>query len=116
MDKFIEELYFAGKITPAERHLAQYLRTFHTGHTNKIVSSKLFTFGSDVKIRSMVNSLRRNGVPVCATEQGYYYAVTSGEIKQTVDSLKSRIQGIQAAIEGLTDTYYEFKTNERADG
>ena len=49
----------------------------------------------------MVNALRRKGVPVASSSDGYYFAATEQEVRSTIAHLTRRISGIAAAIRGL---------------
>ena len=71
---------------------------------NKPVSSYKLTelFGvSGVCIRRIVNAARCSGYPICSCRKGYYYSTTNEDVQYTIDSLKSRIESIQGAINGL---------------
>ena len=45
-----------------------------------------------------------NGVPICSSPIGYYYAETKSEIKDTLAHLESRIKKIEKAKEGMEET------------
>lgn len=56
------------------------------------------------EVRKIVNELRSNGVPICSSPTGYYYAETKSEIKDTLAHLESRIKKIEKAKEGMEET------------
>lgn len=49
------------------------------------------------ELRQIVHGLRENGIPICSSKQGYWYANTDQEITDTVIQLKSRAISILAA-------------------
>jgi hypothetical protein len=55
-----------------------------------------------VELRALINTLRREGVPICSGEKGYFYAETDAELlRRTIRHMSSRIAGISGAIRGL---------------
>ena len=53
-------------------------------------------------LRRLINSLRGDGVPICSSASGYYYAGTEEELRRTIRQLRSRIKKIAHAERGLT--------------
>lgn len=53
------------------------------------------------ELRKCVNRLRRNGSPIGSSKDGYFYAVTAGEVYSTIRQLKRMEDGLCAAISGL---------------
>lgn len=53
------------------------------------------------ELRRHVNRLRRKGVPIASSRDGYFYAVTAGEVYATIRQLKQMASGLDAAIGGL---------------
>jgi UDP-N-acetyl-D-mannosaminuronic acid transferase (WecB/TagA/CpsF family) len=60
-----------------------------------------FGFKSDEQVREIVNQLRSQAVPICASRHGYFYAEHQHQINTQIKSLEGRIQGICNAINGL---------------
>ena len=50
--------------------------------TSKEIENDFQCKGTEV--RKTVNELRSNGVPICSSPTGYYYAETKSEIKDTL--------------------------------
>ena len=73
------------------------------GAENPITSKELeYAFGvGGEDVRKTVNKLRQQGVPIGSSASGYFYAIDLVETRRVVESLKRRIKGINAAIEGL---------------
>ncbi len=76
---------------------------------NKFYSYEIeASFGvNGATVRDAVNTLRRQGHPVCSSHQGYWYSTDPNEIQQTIDNLENRVKGMDQAITGLT----QAKTN-----
>ena len=70
--------------------------------TSKEIENDFQCKGTEV--RRTVNELRSNGVPICSSPIGYYYAETKSEIKDTLAHLESRIKKIEKAKEGMEET------------
>lgn len=60
---------------------------------------KVNVSGSD--IRAMVNYLRREGYPICASNDGYFWSNDINELSESVDALTDRITSMTAARDGL---------------
>ena len=62
----------------------RYMQKEHSGKANavksKVIEAKFHCKGAEV--RRMVNELRCKGVPICSSNQGYYYATSNEEIKR----------------------------------
>ena len=56
----------------------------------------------------MINSLRGDGIPICSSDSGYYYADTEEELRRTIRQLRSRIKKIAHAERGLTKALEQF--------
>ena len=74
----------------------EYLKRHHVGKDNAIYSrdlQRLFCIDGR-NLRRKVNALRKDGVPICSGETGYYYAQHQQEIHETV----CRMDGIVATV------------------
>ena len=83
--------------------LLLYLRSNCLGHKKAIKSvaleKELHLSANDLRRR--VNRLRRKGIPIGSSKDGYFYAVTAGEVYSTIRQLMVVASGLEAAIEGL---------------
>ncbi|MCI8856352.1 MAG: hypothetical protein HFH26_07370 [Clostridiaceae bacterium] len=68
------------------------------------------------ELRRRVNRLRREGVPISSSADGYYYAVTAGEVYSTIRQLRAMANGLEAAIVGLENALNSFGENEGGEG
>lgn len=71
---------------------------------------------SSNELRRRVNRLRREGVPIGSSADGYFYAVTAGEVYATIRQLRSMETGLEAAIRGLESALYSFGEIEGGEG
>ena len=67
--------------------------------TSRRLEQKLNLSGN--AIRKQVNALRREGLPIASSGDGYFYAENAAEVYATIRSLKKMRRGLDAAIEGL---------------
>ena len=67
--------------------------------TSRRLEQKLNLSGNE--IRRQVNALRREGLPIASSGDGYFYAENAAEVYATIRSLKKMRRGLDAAIEGL---------------
>jgi transcription initiation factor IIE alpha subunit len=87
-----------------------YLRDKHTG-ADKSVRSEVIEciFGiNGAALRQIVNKLRCDGHPICSDANGYYYAINSREINDTIRQLLGRTEKIVQAVSGLTLSHQIF--------
>jgi len=72
---------------------------------------------SGTDLRKLVNRLRRKGVPIGSSRDGYFYARTAGEVYSTIRQLRSMVNGLEAAIRGLESALDGFEPPlDRSDG
>lgn len=83
--------------------ICNYLEKHCIGRENAIFSSELeelfCTNGRG--IRRYINSLRRDGFPICSDEKGYYYAESQKEIDETIKRLNSQMINMSGARNGM---------------
>jgi len=93
-----------------KEQLAEYLHRYHHGAENAVTSKELeHTFCvSGKELRDIVNSLRREGIPIASDQSGYFYARTEAEVRLTIRHMRSRVSGIRAAIGGLRHSLTAF--------
>ena len=90
-----------------KERLAEYLEQYHLGEFNAATSRELeLTFG----IKGI--EVRRDGVPIASSGNGYFYAATEQEVRATIAHLTRRISGIAAAIRGLNRSLERFDTEQ----
>lgn len=68
---------------------------------------------SGTDLRKLVNRLRRDGVPIASSRDGYFYARTAGEVYATI---RQMVQGLEAAIRGLETALENFEESAGGDG
>ena len=93
-----------------EKQLTTYLKGAFKGrqHPVKSVELERSLNMSGTDLRKLINKLRRKAVPICSSRDGYFYAKTAGDIVRTIRKLEIMIQGLQAAINGLTAALDQF--------
>lgn len=95
--------------------IAAYLKTYHKG-AERVVSSRELEAAFQIRgpdLRRLINSLRGDGVPICSSASGYYYAGTEEELRRTIRQLRSRIKKIAHAERGLTKALEQPSTADR---
>ena len=97
-----------------EDTLTQYLKSLCKGRKKTVKSTDLarVLHMSQTDLRKCVNRLRRKGVPIASSQDGYFYAVTAGEVYSTIRQLRSMASGLEAAIQGLERSLDEFGGRE----
>ena len=90
--------------------IAKHLKEYHCGELRVVPSRELEAAfqirGPD--LRRLINSLRGDGIPICSSDAGYYYAGTEEELRRTIWQLRSRIKKIAHAKRGLTKALEQF--------
>lgn len=83
--------------------LGRRLRKFHVGKAAAIISKRIeASLGvTGVEVRAMVSHLRANGLPICSSGQGYWYAATAEEIDLTIAHLDHRRTALEYLIRDL---------------
>ena len=83
--------------------ISEYLKKHHTGKEKAVLSRELERlFCIDGRnLRRKISSLRKDGVPICSDETGYYYADNQQEINQTVCRMNELVTTISNARTGL---------------
>lgn len=72
--------------TDNKEKLYKYLRRYHTGIENAIVSKEIKrtkTF-KDMDICYLVSLLRKSGIPICSCRRGYFFPDSYTEISENV--------------------------------
>ena len=92
------------------RPITEHLKEYHTGERN-IVSSRELETAFQIRgpeLRTVINTERGKGFPICSTDKGYFYAETEEELQRTIRQLRSRIKKIAHAECGLTKALEQF--------
>nr|WP_326183631.1 hypothetical protein [uncultured Oscillibacter sp.] len=63
---------------------------------------------TEKEMRKCVNRLRREGVPICSDQTGYFYAQSADEVLTTIQFLLKMRQGLESAIMGMNSTLRDF--------
>lgn len=97
-----------------EEKLLAYLKGACPGRQYRVSGAELErVLGiSGTDLRKLVNRLRRKGHPIGSDRNGYFYAVTAGEIYSTIRQLRSMTAGLEAAICGLESSMDRFRERE----
>lgn len=90
--------------------LLQYLKNNCSGSANVRKSADLERelHLSANELRRRINRLRRKGNPIGSSRDGYFYAVTAGEVYSTIRQLTEMESGLEAAIQGLESALDRF--------
>ena len=93
-----------------EEILLEYLKANCQGrkHTRKSIDIERALSISGNELRRKVNRLRKRGVPIGSSQEGYFYAVTAGEVYATIRQLRTMSKGLEAAIHGLEQSLDAF--------
>ena len=86
-------------------------RRIYSDYTDRIENFGLDEAWLDVsgnELRKQVNALRREGVPIASSGEGYFYAENAAEIYATIRSLQKMRQGLDTAIAGLEQALEKF--------
>lgn len=67
---------------------------------------------SGVQVRDMIRELRRSGVPVANSKQGYFIAESYEEIKETIIDLESRCNSMHETVSALKKIFKNDLQNE----
>lgn len=80
------------------------------------VSSKDLAYNTGLPsrdIRYIIQKLRDNGHPICATpENGYWIARHSSDLNDTINKLQSHIQNTQDTLDALLEARKKLKERE----
>lgn len=90
--------------------LLEYLKTMCPGRERIQKSAQLERTLriSGNELRRLIHRLRKRGVPVASSRDGYFYAVTAGEVYSTIRQLRQMASSLEAAIRGLEDALGKF--------
>lgn len=67
-------------------------------------------------IRYIIQTLRDNGIPICATpKDGYWIARSSWDLNETINKMRSHILNCQDTLQSLLDAKKEIERSENGD-
>lgn len=93
----------------------RYMKDEHSGEQNAVLSKEIekrFKIkGSEV--RTIVNDLRCQGVPICSNSKGYFYATSKDEVEKTLNHLNSRVGKITEARDGMLNILKNFEEDDK---
>ena len=72
----------------------------------RALERQLYLSGSP--LRKRISRLRRKGVPIASSREGYFYAATAGEVYATIRLLREMTAGLESAIRGLEAALESF--------
>jgi len=98
------------KYEPSVMHLKSECKGRKNATKSSELEQRLHISGNELRRR--VNRLRREGVPIGSSADGYFYAVTAGEVYTTIRQLRAMESGLKAAISGLESALYSFGESE----
>ena len=93
-----------------EELLLEYLKTVCPGRGRIQKSAQLeraLQIGGN-ELRRLVHRLRKRGVPIASSRDGYFYAVAAGEVYTTIRQLRQMACGLEKAIAGLEGSLDKF--------
>lgn len=100
-----------------EKQLLAYLKGACPGRAYRVSGAELeralHLSGTD--LRRLVNKLRRKGIPIASDRQGYFYAVTAGEVYATIRQLRQMSNGLEKAIAGLEGALEKFGEDDSSE-
>ena len=101
-----------------EEQLLSYLKGACPGRKYRVGGAELekVLHLSGTDLRKLVNRLRRGGVPIASDRNGYFYAVTAGEVYTTIRQLRQMANGLEKAIAGLEDALEKFSEVDGSGG
>ena len=90
-------------MTDREKAIHIYLKEKHIGKCNAVLSRVLEeTFGIGGRdVRRAVGALRREGIPICSCEKGYFLPMEEKEIGRTIRRLGGLASSISDTKTGL---------------
>lgn len=90
-------------MTERENQIYAFLKSSHIGKDNAVFSKVLEdAFGIGGRdVRRAVGALRREGIPICSNEKGYFLPMEQTEINRTVRRLGGLASSISDTKTGL---------------
>lgn len=86
-----------------------YLKSHCIGKENAVLAKNAREFGTDRWLRRLVHEYRLNGEPICAGDNGYFYAATDEELQGFIRYLSSSAAEIQIVVTALHQGFSKIK-------
>lgn len=85
-------------------------------NTGPVTANKIAfaTATKDTQVREAINQLRSQGEPIVSSTRGYEFTYDPSKIRDTVLSMRGRIEAMQKAIDGLIRTLAEVEREKVA--
>lgn len=83
------------------------------GYTVKSADLEAALHISGTDLRKLINRLRKRGIPIASSREGYFYAATAGEVYATIRQLQGMVRGLERAISGLEQALDSFAPDGR---
>lgn len=86
-----------------QREIMCHLRAGYTTEDEAINARELGELYNLTKreIRMVVTALRKEGYPICSSNNGYWYGKNEKDVDKTVKRLEAQIANMQEAVDGL---------------
>ena len=84
-------------------NITDYLSKYHTDETSALKNRDLRTLFNltERQVRRVVNELRRDGVPICSSSEGYWYSSDRADIVKTLNRMEAQKNNMELSIAGL---------------
>ncbi len=90
-------------MTDREQNILRFLRLYCNGQGFPVSTAKLadYCHCHERRIRESVHDLRRQGIPICSTEKGYYWPVSREDALPAMRHLTSLFQPLRESYTGF---------------
>lgn len=92
-----------------------YLKDYHCKEVEAVKSreiGEIFNL-SNREVRNLVSKLRQDGVPICSSNNGYWYSEDEADITRTIKRLADQVLNMRLAIDGLRKAKEELTNAEK---
>lgn len=82
----------------------EYLKEYHAKEADALKSRDLGVLFNltNREVRNLVSKLRQDGVPICSSNNGYWYSEDAEDITRTIKRLADQVQNMRLVIKGLS--------------
>lgn len=83
--------------------IVYYLKVWRTCEDNAINARDLCTMFNlnSRQLRLVIGGLRKDGIPICSSSQGYWYSENPEDITKTIHRLDGQVRNMNNSIAGL---------------
>jgi hypothetical protein len=103
MSQMIKSMVFETEISPEDRTFLEYFKMMYTGKYNAVKGK--FLSHSEKYTQLIMQRLREAGYPICACQQGYYYSENPEDIKESLESYKTKRISMEKVEYGMLKAY-----------